>query len=115
MKEPGQLAWEAHEMRWAENLRRGWREINPHQQSVWAAVEAAVIEECARVAKTAWLTCPFGEIADADAMCALSEHTEAAIRARAALAPVSGFNEPTPHTPQYPPHVVPTWKGKGES
>lgn len=21
-----------------------------------------------------------------------------------------GFNEPTPHTPQYPPHVVPTWK-----
>jgi hypothetical protein len=36
-------------------------------------------------------------------------------RARAALAPVSGFNEPTPHTPQYPPHVVPTWQGKGES
>jgi hypothetical protein len=29
--------------------------------------------------------------------------------ARAALAPVSGFNEPEPHTPQYPPHVVPTW------
>ena len=30
----------------------------------------------------------------------------------AALAPVSGFNEPEPHTPQYPAHVVPTWQGE---
>jgi hypothetical protein len=32
-----------------------------------------------------------------------------------ALAPVSGFNEPEPHTPQYPPHVVPTWASKPAS
>jgi hypothetical protein len=48
-----------------------------------AKVRAATIEECAKVAKTAWLTCQYGEIADADAMCALSEHTETAIRALA--------------------------------
>jgi hypothetical protein len=41
-KEPGQVAWEAHELRFAENLRRGWHELNLHQQGVWAAVEAAV-------------------------------------------------------------------------
>jgi hypothetical protein len=31
-----------------------------------------------------------------------------------APAPVSGFNEPEPHVPQYPPHVVPTWKGQSD-
>lgn len=49
----------------------GWR----------AEIRREVLEEAAKVAKGAWLTCPYGEIADADAMCALSEHTEAAILA----------------------------------
>jgi hypothetical protein len=38
------------------------------------------LEEAAGVAKTAWLTCPYGEIADAATMQAVCEHAEAAIR-----------------------------------
>ena len=57
MKEPGQIAWETHETRWAENLRRGWAELNQHQQGVWAAVERAVrdhwLDEAAKVARGA--------------------------------------------------------------
>lgn len=46
-------------------------------------------ERCRRIAKGAWLTAPYGEIADADAMCALSEHIEALILAQPA-APTTG-------------------------
>jgi len=93
-KEPGQMAREV----WSTFVMPNGQMSDPNKvdyDAAWAAVEstiradeaakvrAATIEECAKVAKTAWLTCPYGEIADADAMCALSEHTETAIRALA--------------------------------
>lgn len=65
--------------------RMAFYDATKHSADPWpaiaVAIRAKVIEECAGVAKTAWLTCEYGEIADADAMCALSEHTESAIRA----------------------------------
>jgi Cys-tRNA synthase (O-phospho-L-seryl-tRNA:Cys-tRNA synthase) len=47
-----------------------------------AEAVAAEREACAKIAKVAWLDCPYGEIADADVMNQLCEHIEAAIRAR---------------------------------
>jgi hypothetical protein len=44
-------------------------------------IRAEAIREAAREAKAAWLSCPYGEIADADAMCALSEYAEQKILA----------------------------------
>jgi len=94
MKEPGQMAYEVFCSR-KEMACAPWSSLFHSSKALWAAVESAIradeaakvraatIEECAKVAKTAWLTCPYGEIADADAMCALSEHTETAIRALA--------------------------------
>jgi hypothetical protein len=94
MKEHGQMAYEVFCSR--EGMACApWSSLFHSSKELWAAVESAIradeaakvraeaIEEAAKVAKTAWLTCPYGEIADADAMCALSEHTETAIRALA--------------------------------
>lgn len=44
------------------------------------AIRKAALEEAAKIAKGAWLSCPYGELADVNAMWALSEYTEAAIR-----------------------------------
>lgn len=45
------------------------------------AAIAIVLEEAAKVAKVAWLTCPYGSLSDAGAMSAVCEHAENAIRA----------------------------------
>ena len=41
----------------------------------------AQLEEARAIAKSAWLTCPFGELADADLMSQLSEHIADRIKA----------------------------------
>ena len=56
-KEPGQLAWEAHEAHREWEDQTPWRILHPQNQADWARVEAAiraderakVIEECAKV------------------------------------------------------------------
>lgn len=61
-----------------------WRGEPPRTRSALEAVapmiRKAALEEAAKIAKGAWLSCPYGELADVDAMWALSEYTEAAIR-----------------------------------
>jgi len=93
MKEPGQMLFDVYIETMNDGCWPVWEVVSQKRKADWAAVESAIradeaakvraeaIEEAAKVAKTAWLTCPYGEIADADAMCALSEHTETAIRA----------------------------------
>lgn len=59
-----------------------WRAANPdasHFAAYQAGYEVARAE-CAKIAKVAWLTCPFGEIADADTMNDLCEYIAAAIQ-----------------------------------
>ena len=105
MKEPGQLAYEA------TPAVLTWEQQPEAAKALWAITEAviraderaAVIEECAKVAER------MGKEAPSGPRVSQSFHIADEIRA---LAPVSGFNEPEPHTPQYPPHVVPTWKGE---
>ena len=58
MKEPGQLAWEAHEAHREWEDQTPWRILHPQNQAEWAAVESAiraderakVIEEHGRIA-----------------------------------------------------------------
>jgi hypothetical protein len=69
-KEPGELAYEAHETQYANQPDRPWLIVGDAERAVWVAVESAiraderakVIEECAKVAEsqrglsTAWDT-----------------------------------------------------------
>lgn len=57
MKEPGQIAYEAHETQYPNQPYRPWLIVGDAERAVWAAVEAAiradeaakVIDECAKV------------------------------------------------------------------
>ena len=56
-------------------------QVEPAFRAIQSDARESAIREAAVVAKVGWLHCEYGELADADCMCALSEHTEAAILA----------------------------------
>lgn len=62
-------------------FRNGYSE-NELLHAIIPLIEAAVREEDVKIAKVAWLTHPYGEIADADIMNSLCEAIAAAIRAK---------------------------------
>jgi hypothetical protein len=78
-KEPGQIAYET---RFPDrgDVMDEWNDLHAIYKAVWAAVEAAVLEEAAKVAEARDLSIMSSTVADVTA-----RQIAAAIRARAAL------------------------------
>jgi len=54
-----------------ERIMRAVRKVNKCEA---VAVELVIRTRCAKIAKVAWMNCPFGSIADADTMNDLCEY-----------------------------------------